>query len=193
MPRGDARARGGHSRLPFDAHEGLAGPPQGAHRRTSCAFSDGRKSSRTACRVSRLCFALSSRTAACSVHCSCQRAGCRMMSPPSDSCAAADMPRSCCSMADTNVHYFNDTFMIFATHDASVNNTGFIMNDCALSEAPPQLAAGQLPAAGCSRSALALVPWLTEVVAVAGWVWSSPDLVDWTLESVVSPKVSLKW
>ena len=58
-------------------------------------------------------------------------------------------------MADTNVHFYNGTFMIFATHDFSVNNTGFLMKD-----------------------------W---------WVWSSPDLVDWTLESTVSPKVSLKW
>lgn len=58
-------------------------------------------------------------------------------------------------MADTNVHWFNGTFMIFATHDFSVNNTGFLMKD-----------------------------W---------WVWSSSDLVDWTLESTVSPEVSLKW
>lgn len=34
-------------------------------------------------------------------------------------------------MADTNVHFFNGTFMIFATHDFSVNNTGFLMKDCA--------------------------------------------------------------
>ncbi len=37
-------------------------------------------------------------------------------------------------MADTNVHFFNGTFMIFATHDFSVNNTGFLMKDwCAFS------------------------------------------------------------
>lgn len=32
-------------------------------------------------------------------------------------------------MADTNVHYFNGTFVIFATHDYSINNTGFLMKD----------------------------------------------------------------
>ena len=36
-----------------------------------------------------------------------------------------------CRMADTNVHFFNGTFMIFATHDFSVNNTGVLMKDCA--------------------------------------------------------------
>ena len=34
-------------------------------------------------------------------------------------------------MADTNVHFFNGTFMIFATHDFEINNTGFTMKDCA--------------------------------------------------------------
>jgi hypothetical protein len=32
-------------------------------------------------------------------------------------------------MADTNVHFFDDKFVIFATHDYSTNNTGFLMKD----------------------------------------------------------------
>ena len=32
-------------------------------------------------------------------------------------------------MADTNVHYFDNKFVIFATHDFSNNNTGFRMKD----------------------------------------------------------------
>eukprot|EP01052_Picozoa_sp_SAG31_P021508 SAG31_NODE_1668_length_7576_cov_1.630467_2_plen_172_part_00 len=56
--------------------------------------------------------------------------------------------------ADTNVHYFNGTFMIFADHDYSVNNTGFRMDN-----------------------------WI---------IWSSPDLVAWDLESIVSP-TAFKW
>ena len=58
-------------------------------------------------------------------------------------------------MADPNLHYFDGKFTMWATHDFSVNNTGFLMKD-----------------------------W---------WIWSSPDLVEWTKESVVSPAQSLKW
>jgi len=58
-------------------------------------------------------------------------------------------------MADPNLHYFAGKFTMWATHDFSVNNTGFLMKD-----------------------------W---------WIWSSPDLVEWTKESVVSPAQSLKW
>ena len=32
-------------------------------------------------------------------------------------------------MADTNVHFFNGTFLAFATHDFSINNTGFTMKN----------------------------------------------------------------
>ena len=31
-------------------------------------------------------------------------------------------------MADTNVHYFDGKFVIFATHDFSIHNTGFRMD-----------------------------------------------------------------
>ena len=58
-------------------------------------------------------------------------------------------------MADPNLHFFDGKFSMWATHDFSVNNTGFTMKD-----------------------------W---------WIWSSPDLVSWTKESVVSPETSLKW
>lgn len=58
-------------------------------------------------------------------------------------------------MADPNLHYFDGKFTMWATHDFSVNNTGFTMKD-----------------------------W---------WIWSSPDLVEWTKEAVVSPEQSLKW
>lgn len=37
------------------------------------------------------------------------------------------VPRA--GMADTNVHYFNGSFVLFATHDFSINNTGFLMKD----------------------------------------------------------------
>lgn len=58
-------------------------------------------------------------------------------------------------MADPHMHFFDGQFLMFATHDFSVNNTGFKMTD-----------------------------W---------WVWSSPDAVTWAKESVITPKVSLKW
>jgi hypothetical protein len=32
-------------------------------------------------------------------------------------------------MADPHVHFFNDTFYLFATHDYSSNNTGFRMDN----------------------------------------------------------------
>jgi hypothetical protein len=41
-------------------------------------------------------------------------------------------------MADTNVHYFNGTFMIFATHDFDINNTGFTMKDCERPRSSPR-------------------------------------------------------
>jgi arabinoxylan arabinofuranohydrolase len=52
--------------------------------------------------------------------------------------------------ADPHVHVWDDgRFWMYATHDFSDNNTGFLMKD-----------------------------W---------WVWSSPDLVAWTRESVLNP------
>ena len=70
-------------------------------------------------------------------------------------CAATGGAGGMCGVADTNVHYFDGRFMLFATHDFSVNNTGFRMDD-----------------------------WQ---------VWSSADLVSWSLESIVMPQESLKW
>ena len=58
-------------------------------------------------------------------------------------------------MADPNVRLMNGTFFAWATHDYSVNNTGFKMLD-----------------------------W---------WVWSSADLVSWTLESTVVPADIFPW
>eukprot|EP00035_Acanthoeca_spectabilis_P038622 m.54794 g.54794 ORF g.54794 m.54794 type:complete len:496 (-) comp9215_c0_seq1:346-1833(-) len=58
-------------------------------------------------------------------------------------------------MADPNLHRFNGSYYVFATHDFSVNNTGFLMKD-----------------------------W---------WCWSSPDLVSWSLSSVIQPNVTLPW
>lgn len=58
-------------------------------------------------------------------------------------------------MADPNVRLMNGTFYCWATHDYSINNTGFQMRD-----------------------------W---------WVWSSPDLVAWKLESKVVPTDVLLW
>jgi hypothetical protein len=52
-------------------------------------------------------------------------------------------------LADPNLHFFNGTFTLWATHDFSPDDTSSIMKD-----------------------------W---------WVWSSPDLVTWTEESVVTP------
>ena len=51
---------------------------------------------------------------------------------------------------DPHIHIFNDTAYVYASHDKSINNTKFIMED-----------------------------W---------WVWSSPDLVNWTKRSVLNPK-----
>ena len=51
---------------------------------------------------------------------------------------------------DPHIHIFNDTAYVYASHDKSINNTKFIMED-----------------------------W---------WVWSSPDLVNWTKRSVLDPK-----
>eukprot|EP01063_Lacrimia_lanifica_P035655 TRINITY_DN6863_c0_g1_i1.p1 TRINITY_DN6863_c0_g1~~TRINITY_DN6863_c0_g1_i1.p1 ORF type:complete len:464 (+),score=58.20 TRINITY_DN6863_c0_g1_i1:205-1596(+) len=58
-------------------------------------------------------------------------------------------------LADVHLHHMNGAFYAWATHDYSVNNTGFVMKD-----------------------------W---------WVWSSPDLVSWTLTSVVDPRRVLAW
>lgn len=58
-------------------------------------------------------------------------------------------------MADPNLHFFNEKFYIFATHDFSKNNSGFLMKD-----------------------------W---------WCWSSDDLITWSIESVVTPAVTLPW
>lgn len=51
---------------------------------------------------------------------------------------------------DPHIHIFKDTAYVYASHDKSIDNKGFIMED-----------------------------W---------WVWSSPDLVNWTKRSVLQPK-----
>lgn len=51
---------------------------------------------------------------------------------------------------DPHIHIFNDTAYVYASHDKSINNDKFIMEN-----------------------------W---------WVWSSPDLVNWTKRSELSPK-----
>lgn len=51
---------------------------------------------------------------------------------------------------DPHIHIFNDTAYVYASHDKSISNKKFIMED-----------------------------W---------WVWSSPDLVNWTKRSVLNPK-----
>ncbi len=51
---------------------------------------------------------------------------------------------------DPHIHVFKDTAYVYASHDKSINNKKFIMED-----------------------------W---------WVWSSPDLVNWTKRSVLNPK-----
>ncbi|AJR04533.1 family 43 glycosylhydrolase [Siansivirga zeaxanthinifaciens] len=51
---------------------------------------------------------------------------------------------------DPHIHIFNDTAYVYASHDKSVKNDKFIMED-----------------------------W---------WVWSSPDLVNWTKRSVLKPE-----
>ncbi len=51
---------------------------------------------------------------------------------------------------DPHIHIFNDTAYVYASHDKSIKNRKFIMED-----------------------------W---------WVWSSPDLVNWTKRSVLNPK-----
>lgn len=50
---------------------------------------------------------------------------------------------------DPHIHIFNDTAYVYASHDKSINNDKFIMED-----------------------------W---------WVWSSPDLINWTKRSVLNP------
>lgn len=51
---------------------------------------------------------------------------------------------------DPHIHIFNDTAYVYASHDKSIENKGFVMED-----------------------------W---------WVWSSPDLVNWTKRSVLKPE-----
>ncbi|GAA4814673.1 family 43 glycosylhydrolase [Litoribaculum gwangyangense] len=51
---------------------------------------------------------------------------------------------------DPHIHIFNDTAYVYASHDKSIKNDKFIMED-----------------------------W---------WVWSSPDLVNWTRRSVLKPE-----
>ena len=51
---------------------------------------------------------------------------------------------------DPHIHIFNDTAYVYASHDKSIANDKFIMDD-----------------------------W---------WVWSSPDLVNWTKRNVLHPK-----
>ena len=56
---------------------------------------------------------------------------------------------------DPHIHIFNDTAYVYASHDKSITNDKFIMDD-----------------------------W---------WVWSSPDLVNWTKRSVLQSKRYLHW
>lgn len=51
---------------------------------------------------------------------------------------------------DPHIHIFNDTAYVYASHDKSIENKGFVMED-----------------------------W---------WVWSSPDLVNWTERSTLKPE-----
>lgn len=51
---------------------------------------------------------------------------------------------------DPHIHIFNDTAYVYASHDKSIKNKGFVMED-----------------------------W---------WVWSSPDLVNWTERSRLKPE-----
>lgn len=51
---------------------------------------------------------------------------------------------------DPHIHVFKDTAYVYASHDKSIDNKGFVMED-----------------------------W---------WIWSSPDLVNWTKRSVLKPK-----
>ncbi len=51
---------------------------------------------------------------------------------------------------DPHIHIFNDTAYVYASHDKSIENKKFIMDD-----------------------------W---------WIWSSPDLVNWTQRSVLKPE-----
>lgn len=51
---------------------------------------------------------------------------------------------------DPHIHIFNDTAYVYASHDKSIENTKFIMED-----------------------------W---------WIWSSPDLVNWSKRSVLKPQ-----
>lgn len=51
---------------------------------------------------------------------------------------------------DPHIRVFNDTAYVYASHDTSIDNKGFVMED-----------------------------W---------WIWSSPDLVNWTKESVLKPE-----
>ena len=51
---------------------------------------------------------------------------------------------------DPHIHVFNDTAYVYASHDKSIDNKGFVMED-----------------------------W---------WVWSSPDLVNWTKRSILKPE-----
>ena len=51
---------------------------------------------------------------------------------------------------DPHIHVFNDMAYVYASHDKSIENKGFVMED-----------------------------W---------WVWSSPDLVNWTKRSVLKPE-----
>lgn len=51
---------------------------------------------------------------------------------------------------DPHVHIFNDTAYVYASHDKSIENKRFIMED-----------------------------W---------WVWSSPDLVNWTYRNTLTPE-----
>tara|TARA_R110002111_G_scaffold262858_1_gene341876 strand:+ start:6263 stop:7606 length:1344 start_codon:yes stop_codon:yes gene_type:complete len=66
-------------------------------------------------------------------------------------CANAQNPIvSDVGLNDPHIHIFNDTAYVYASHDKSIENKAFIMED-----------------------------W---------WVWSSPDLVNWTERSVLNPK-----
>ena len=52
-------------------------------------------------------------------------------------CASTGGPGGMCGVADPNLHFFNGSFYLFATHDYSINNTGFRMDDWQVWFKPP--------------------------------------------------------
>ena len=112
-------------------------------------------------------------------------------------------------MADTNVHYFNGTFLAFATHDYSpqVCDVHRPHHHCArgggsvpfLHVYTPhrcwRLSRTYTKRTSTLHGALHMLAFLqnTGFLMKDWWVWSSGDLVDWQLESIVQPNVSVPW